>query len=72
MNKTITFVWNDADIVPDDFELPVIYLTINNKIGSFKNTYGLYGGDESTKHSNWDRLKEKYNIKYWIYQKDLL
>ncbi len=72
MGKTVTFVWNDADIVPDNFELPVVYCTSNNKIASFKNTYGMYNGDESTKHSNWDWLREKYNVKYWVYQKDLI
>lgn len=72
MSKTVTFEWKDADIAPDDFELPVVYCTGNNKIASFKNTYGMYNGDESTKHSNWNWLREKYNVKYWVYQKDLL
>lgn len=72
MGKTVTFVWNDADIVPDNFELPVVYCTKNNKISSFVHTYGMYGGDENTKHSNWEWVKEKYNIKYWVYQKDLI
>lgn len=72
MSKTITFTWNDADIVPDNFELPVVYCTGNNKISTFKNTYGMYGRDESTKHSSQEWLREKYNVKYWTYQKDLI
>ena len=72
MSKTVTFEWRDVLETPDDFELPVVYCTAKNKIGTLKNTYGMYGGDENTKHSNWYWLREKYYIKYWVYQKDLI
>ena len=71
----VTFRWNYATEAPTDFYKPVVYITKNNKIAVFKDTVSWTGGDakDKTKHySNWEWLREKYNIKYWVYQEDLL
>ena len=44
----------------------------NNKLGTFKNTVGCYGGDMSTAYNAWERLFEKYSVKYWVYQNEIL
>lgn len=72
MSQTITFIWYDDIVAPADFEAPVVYCSSNNKIGTLKNTYAIIGGDTSKKHSNWEWLVEKYRIKCWTYQSDLL
>ena len=38
-------------------------------MGVFKNTYGLMN---SKLYSHWEWLKEKYNIKWWCYQWEIL
>ena len=71
-NNTIllTIAWKNADVyTPQDIELPIIYCTGNNKMGVFKNTYGLMNGKP---YSHWKWLKEKYNIKWWCYQWEIL
>ena len=52
---------------------PVIYLTKNEKFGTFKNTYTTkIVNNKEEKHSNWEWLKEKYSIVAWAYQYELL
>ena len=70
---TVTkFRWVSASIEPSSIFEPIIYQTNNNKLGVFKNTCSMYNGDESTAHSNWYWLKNKYSIKYWTYQSELI
>lgn len=61
-NKIIINIsWKNADIYsPVENEEPVVYYTINNKIGTLKNT------------NSWSFYKEKYKIKWWIYQYEIL
>lgn len=69
------FEWISADTAPDNWYEPVLYKTENGKLGVLKNTVGWYGGnskDKSQHHSEWDWLREKYNITFWVYQKYLL
>lgn len=70
--------WRDASEGPSDMNEPILYCTKNNKLGTFKNTVGYhstvgyYGGDVITAHSDWKRLSEKYSVKYWTYQSEIL
>ena len=71
--KTISFTWKSSDITPDKMSTPVIYLTKNEKFGTFKNTYTTkIVNNKEEKHSNWEWLKEKYSIVAWAYQYELL
>lgn len=72
--------WRDAkkDGGPSDMYAPILYCTTNNKLGTFKNTVGyhgtvgIYGGDVIAAHSDWKWLSEKYSVKYWTYQSEIL
>ena len=70
----ICFDWVDASIAPDDWYAPILYVSANNKLCTLKDTVGWYGGkpDESPHFSNWEWYREKYHIKYWIYQSEVL
>lgn len=71
--KTISFTWKNSDITPDKMSTPVIYLTKNEKFGTFKNTYSTKTvNNKEEKHSHWEQLKEKYSIIAWAYQYELL
>ena len=74
MNSVIKEIeWRDAkDGGPSDMYAPILYCTTNNKLGTFKNTVGYYGGDVSTAHSDWEWLSNKYSVKYWTYQSEIL
>lgn len=57
-NFKVTLEWKNADVYfPEITNEPIIYCTVNDKIGVLK---------EVKNHWNW--LKEKYNIKWWCYQ----
>ena len=64
--------WRDASEGPSNMNEPILYCTKNNKLGTFKNTVGCYGGDMSTAYNAWERLFEKYSVKYWVYQNEIL
>lgn len=64
--------WQKSDNAPEDIYEPIVYCTKNNKMGVFKNTYTFLGGNEENKISDWKFLKEKYNVTFWIYQKDII
>lgn len=65
--------WRNAEVYnPTEIDIPIVYCTNKGKIGTLKNTYGMYNGDENTKHSIFDWYKKKYNIKWWIYQLEIL
>lgn len=40
----------------DNYDIPIIYWTSNDKCGTFKNTRNK---------NHWEWLVEKYSIKYW-------
>ena len=61
---TRCFEWVSADIFPNDGTAPILYRTANDKLGVMDDT-GVY-------LDNWFFLKEKYNIKWWVYQDCLL
>lgn len=77
MNK-VEFIWNDAFDKPKDIKKPILGLTENNKLIVFKDTISRkVKHDESghytyVEYSNWDHLVNKYNIKYWTYQNNLI
>ena len=64
----MSFIWSEAEEAPSDVLEPVLYMTTNNKLGVFKNTEKA----NNTGVSGWTRLKEKYNVKFWAYQKDII
>lgn len=71
----IQFEWILAEQAPEDWYAPVLYVTGNNKLRVFKDTLSFCGNDyndKSTHRSQWKRLKEKYNVKFWVYQSQLL
>ena len=70
--KTVLFTWNSAKYPPEDFIEPVLVQTNKDRLLVFKDTMAFEGGDISKAHSGWDFLVRKYNIKYWIYQKNII
>jgi len=76
--KQVFFEWNDAFDEPKDIKKPILGLTENNKLIVFKDTIGRkVKHDESghytyVEYSNWDHIVDKYNIKYWTYQSELI
>ena len=71
----ISFEWNSANFAPADWYAPILYISGNNKIGVLKDTVSWLGGewkDKSKHYSDWEWLKDKYNIKFWVYQSQLL
>lgn len=64
----ITFTWIDAEEIPSDVHEPVLYLTTNNKLGTFKDTETFSGSGLS----HWESLRRKYHVKCWVYQKDVV
>lgn len=68
LDNRVSFTWNDASIIPEDYTLPVLCKTNNGKLLVFKDTSAMYGGKKETIHSGWNFLADKYNIKYWVYQ----
>lgn len=68
----MTFDWKNASDEPEDYTLPVLCQTYNGKLLVFKDTMTYLGGKIENKCSHWNHLSKKYNIKYWVYQKDLI
>lgn len=69
----VQFDWIPAEQAPEDWYAPILYVSGNNKLGIFKDTLGFYDyNNKSTHYSRWQCLKEKYNIKFWVYQSQLL
>lgn len=66
----LKMVWRNAEVYyPTDIERPILYCTKNNKLGVFKDTATLLYGKPC---SHWDWLKEKYSIKCWLYQDEII
>ena len=59
------FEWNISSAIPGDINAPILAWTNNDKLVVFKNTKSyMYGPPVS----DFKRLVEKYNIKFWVYQ----
>lgn len=59
MAPEVAFIWRNNDTSPKKQDFPIVYCTMNNKIGTLTS-------------SNWEFYKDKYNIKWWVSAKDLL
>lgn len=57
-----TVQWMPVEIGPGSTEQSILYCTRNGKLGVFKE---LGNGD-------WKWLCEKYGIKYWTYQNEIV
>lgn len=65
-----SFEWKIANETPRDIEEPILCLTHNGKLLTFKNTKTII--HPNTVESGFGHLVEKYSIKLWVYQKELL
>lgn len=65
-----SFEWRIATETPRDIEEPILCLTDNFKLMTFKNTKTLIQPNKV--ESGFGNLVEKYRIKLWTYQKELL
>ena len=65
-----SFEWRMATEIPRDIEEPILCLTENGKLMTFKNTKTLIRPNKV--ESGFGNLVEKYKIKLWTYQKELL
>ncbi len=66
---TARFNWNPASWEPMNIDLPILAWTNNDKLVVFKNTKSYMYGEPV---SDFKRLVEKYNIKFWVYQVDVI
>ena len=76
LNMKIEFEWKSPDIIPGDYQSPILCMTGNRKLMTLKDTMGMTV-DHTQKSgyrygSNWSWYVEKYNIKYWCYQSELV
>ena len=62
------FIWNPSSEEPTNIEAAVLVWTENNKLMTFKDTKTCLGGDIKNPFSGWNNLVDKYHIKYWVYQ----
>lgn len=67
---TKEFIWNTVNNIPKYIEEPILCLTDNGKLMTFKNTKTLIQPNKV--ESGFGNLVEKYKIKLWTYQKELL
>ena len=67
---TKEFIWNSINDIPKYIEEPILCLTDNGKLMTFKNTKTIIY--PNTTKSGFGHLVEKYKIKLWVYQKELL
>lgn len=65
-----SFEWRMATEIPRDIEEPILCLTDNFKLMTFKNTKTIIY--PNTTKSGFGHLAEKYKIRFWVYQKELL
>ena len=66
------FIWSPVSEEPTNIEAPVLVWTENNKLMTFKYTKTCLNGDTKHSFSGWNNLVSKYNIKYWVYQNDVM
>lgn len=60
LSLTKEIVWNTVNDIPKYIEEPILCCTDNGKLMTFKNANTLI------------HLAEKYKIRFWVYQKELL
>lgn len=65
-----SFEWRMTSETPRDIEEPILCLTENGKLMTFKNTKTLICPNKV--ETGFGNLVEKYKIKLWTYQKELL
>ena len=65
-----SFEWRMTTEIPRDIEEPILCLTDNGKLMTFKNTKTIIY--PNTTKSGFLNLAEKYKIRFWVYQKELL
>ena len=65
ITKEIKFIWNESNRGPYDIDRPILVQTENNKLMTFKDTKFFINKQPV---SHWQRLVDKYKIKYWCYQ----
>ena len=57
-----TINWRNADVhCPKSENGPIVYCTTNKKVGTLKSV-----------RNQWEWLKEKYSIKWWCYQSEIV
>ena len=69
--KIVTFTCFDASIDPIHIDKPIICQTAKDNIMTFKDIKSYIQGDPEP-HSNWKWICDKYNIKQWAYQENLI
>ena len=69
---TAHFNWNPASWSPMNIDLPILALTNNDKLVVFKNSKSCLNGDVEHPFSNWKCMVDKYNIKFWAYQYEVI
>jgi hypothetical protein len=55
-----------------NIDLPILAWTNNDKLVVFKDTKTWLNGDTKHPISDFKRLVEKYNIKFWAYQYEVI
>ena len=66
------FTWNPVSYIPGDINAPILAWTKNDKLLVFKNAKTCINGDVEKSFSGFNRLVEKYNIKFWVYQEAVI
>lgn len=69
---TSNFAWNPIECAPKDINEPILALTNNNKLIVFKDTKTFLGGDIEHPFSDWKNIVDKYKIKLWVYQSEVI
>ena len=70
--KIVTFTWFNVTNEPIHIDKPIVCVTENDKLVVFKHTKTWLNGDTKHPFSGFKRLVDKYNIKYWAYQENLI
>lgn len=69
---TAHFNWNPASWAPMNIDLPILAWTNNDKLVVFKDTKTWLNGNVEHPISDFKRLVEKYKIKFWAYQYEVI
>lgn len=69
---TAHFNWYPVSWEPMNIDLPILAWTTNDKLVVFKDTKTWLNGDTKHPISGFNRLVEKYNIKFWAYQYEVI
>lgn len=69
---TAHFNWNPASWAPMNIDLSILAWTNNDKLVVFKNSKSWLNGDVENSFSNWKWMVDKYKIKFWVYQYEVI